>query len=171
MDNMEADSLLTIQDSYRELIASQQTLILSTVNADKRPEISYAPYVQDGQGMFYIFVSELASHTANLLQSGCASIMIVRDEAQSRNLFTRERLTYQCRASEIPLNNPASEAPLTQMQERFGETIKLLRSLSDFHLIVLVPETGRYVAGFGKAYDLKMPKGTPQPVMGEVKKR
>ncbi|TVT55275.1 MAG: HugZ family protein [Sedimenticola thiotaurini] len=171
MSDDEADRLLAVQNAYQALIASQQTLILSTVNQHQQPEISYAPFVQDEQGVFYIFVSELASHTANLLQSGRTSIMIVRDEVQSRNLFARERVSYQCSASDIPLSDPVSEIPLTQLQERFGETIKLLRTLADFHLIALTPETGRYVAGFGKAYDLILPDGIPVAVNGESKKK
>ena len=171
MSDAEADRLLDVQSAYQALITSQQTLILSTVNQNLQPEISYAPYVQDKQGVFHIFVSELASHTANLLQSAHASIMVVRDESQSRNLFARERVTYQCRANDIALSEPASETPLAQLQEQFGETIKLLRTLADFHLIALTPETGRYVAGFGKAYDLILPEGMPVAVAGEGKKQ
>ena len=42
------------------------------------------------------------------------------------------------------------------MQEKFGETIELLRSLPDFHLLALTPVNGKYVAGFGKAYSINV---------------
>ncbi|TVO74116.1 HugZ family pyridoxamine 5'-phosphate oxidase [Sedimenticola selenatireducens] len=165
MNDSENETLAAVKEAYLALIASQQTLMLSTVNAMQQAEISYAPYVQDSQGTFCIFVSQLASHTGNLQRTGNGSVMFIREESKSRNLFARERLIYQCQTKEILRTDPAYDELLNQMQGRFGETVALLRSLADFHLIALVPTSGRYVAGFGKAYDLSLPDGMPVPVM------
>jgi len=137
--------------AYQKLIATQQTLLLATVSDSAQPDISYAPYVRDEQGHFYIFISELASHTRNLLANRHASIMFIQAESESTELFARERVTLKCDATEIFPDNPIYEQQLGLFKSQFGEIVSLLKSLSDFHLFALKPESGQYVAGFGKA--------------------
>ena len=137
-----------------ELITSQQTLLLATATTHAIPDLSYAPFVQDNAGSFYIFVSDLASHTTNLRGNPQASVMFIRPESESPNLFARERASFNCRVTEITRDNALYDAQLQALQDKFGETVKLLRSLSDFHLLALTPEQGRYVAGFGRAYKI-----------------
>jgi putative heme iron utilization protein len=144
-----------------ELIASQQTLILSTASANCVPDISYAPFVRDHAGVFYIYVSELASHTANLLNNPQASLMFIRPESESTNLFARERAVFSCRVKEITRDNDdCYTIRLNALQDKFGEVVSLLRSLSDFHLFALNPENGRYVAGFGRAFTINLCDGS-----------
>ena len=143
-----------------ELIASQQTLTLSTASANCVPDISYAPFVRDHTGLFYIYVSELASHTANLLNNPQASIMFIRPESESSNLFARERAVFSCRVKEIARDDEIYTVRLNALQDKFGEVVSLLRSLSDFHLFALYPESGRYVAGFGRAFTINVNDGS-----------
>ncbi len=147
----EAD-LTQLASACRALQHASQTLLLSSLSAEGTPELSYAPYVKDDQGCFYIFISELAGHTRNLLQQPACSVMFIRDESKSRNLFARERLTYVCRAEALPDAAPDRSAMLDKLQTTFGETVTLLRQLADFRLFRLTPEQGRYVVGFGRAY-------------------
>jgi putative heme iron utilization protein len=42
----------------------------------------------------------------------------------------------------------------------------LLRTLPDFHLIELIPETGHYVAGFSKAYAIDLQRNTLRHLRG-----
>jgi putative heme iron utilization protein len=42
----------------------------------------------------------------------------------------------------------------------------LLRTLPDFHLIELIPETGHYVAGFSKAYAIDLHRNTLRHLRG-----
>jgi putative heme iron utilization protein len=143
-----------------ELIASQQTLLLATASANSMPDISYAPFVRDKTGIFYIYVSELASHTDNLLNNPQASILFIRPEAESRNLFVIERAVFSCRVKEIARDDEMYATRLDALQEKFGEVVGVLRSLSDFHLFALFPETGRYVAGFGRAFTINANDGS-----------
>jgi putative heme iron utilization protein len=145
---------------YHELIASQQTLTLSTASADGVPDISYAPFVRDHSGQFYIYVSEMAGHTANLLNNPLASILFIRPESESRNLFARERAVFSCSVKEIIRNTELYTYQLQALQDKFGEVVGLLRSLSDFHLFALRPESGRYVVGFGRAFTINVNDGT-----------
>jgi heme iron utilization protein len=159
----DTENLTDKANALQELLASQQTLVLSTASADGEPDLSYAPFVPDQAGCFYIFVSELAAHTANLLANPTASVMFIRPESESRNLFARERAVFNCKARKIGRNEEIYTAQLTAMQGQFGEVVSLLRSLSDFHLFALCPESGRYVAGFGQAYTVNVKDGSVSP--------
>ena len=46
------------------------------------------------------------------------------------------------------------ENALDLLMERFGNVVGVLRSLPDFVLFQLKPKSGRFVTGFGQAYDL-----------------
>ena len=152
MDKFNNDAQEDHTSKYRELILSQQTLLLSTVTEQGEPECSYAPYVRDQQGVFYIYVSELATHTRNMLQKGRASVLFIRPEQDVNNLFARERVVLNCEVNEVQSNDERYDKLLLKMKEKFGETVDLLCSLSDFHLLALTPLNGKYIAGFGQAF-------------------
>ena len=40
------------------------------------------------------------------------------------------------------------------MHQRFGEIIDILCSLTDFRVYKLTPKQGRYVEGFGRAFNI-----------------
>lgn len=141
---------------YHKLMASQQTLILSTATANGVPNISYAPFARDHAGLFYIYVSEMAEHTVNLLRNPQASILFIRPESESRNLFARERAVLDCSVKEIIRGTEIHTRQIKALQEKFGKIISLLSTLPDFHLFALRPECGRYVAGFGQAFTIDM---------------
>ena len=160
----ETENLTERANALQELLDSQQTLLLSTASINNEPDLSYAPFMQDQAGCFYIFVSELATHTANLLANSKASVMFIRPESESRNLFARERVVFNCKAREISRHEEIHTSQLTALQDKFGEVVSLLRSLSDFHLFALSPESGRYVAGFGQAYTINVKDGSVSPL-------
>lgn len=141
----------SLQSACDQLILKQKTLLLATCSVEGHADISYAPYVKDG-GRFYIFVSELAKHTKNLLQHPQASVMFIQAEAEASSLFARQRLTLECLAQEISKSDPLYTQQLDAMTTQLGEILHLLRSLPDFHLFALTPSHGQFVAGFGKAF-------------------
>jgi putative heme iron utilization protein len=149
--------------ALQEFLASQQTLLLSTASVSGIPGISYAPFVRD-EGCFYILISELAVHTDNLFANPQASVMFVRPEYESNNLFARERAIFDCSVKEIGRSDAIYQTQLMAMQDKFGEIVGVLRSLSDFHLFALSPESGRYVAGFGQAYTINVKDGSLSPL-------
>jgi putative heme iron utilization protein len=159
----ETDNLTDRAIDLQELLATQQTLLLSTASASCVPDLSYAPFVRDPAGSFYIFVSELAGHTANLLNNPQASVMFIRPESEARNLFARERAVFNCTVKELKRDETIYTTQLLALQDKFGEVVSVLRSLSDFHLFALCPASGRYVAGFGRAYTINVEDGTLFP--------
>lgn len=142
--------------SLQELLVSQQTLLLSTASGSSVPDLSAAPFVRDQAGCFYIFISELATHTDNLQKNPLASVMFVRPESESNNLFARERAVFNCKTREIKRHEPLYTTQLKAFQDKFGGIASLLDSLTDFHLFALCPETGRYIVGFGQAYTINV---------------
>jgi hypothetical protein len=146
--------------ALQELLTSQQTLLLSTASVTGIPDLSYAPFVRDGSGCFYIFISKLAAHTDNLFTNPQASVMFVRPESVSNNLFAREQAIFDCSVKDINRDDDCYATQLMALQNQFGEIVGVLRSLSDFHLFALSPESGRYVAGFGQAFTINVKDGS-----------
>lgn len=131
-----------------------QTAILSTSAKDGVSVASYAPFVLDDSETPYIFISQLAQHTQNLLARSSLSILFIADEQASKNLFARQRLTLNCNAIEVSRESNTGIEILALFNEKFGKMTALLQSLNDFHLFQLNVETGSYVRGFGQAYSI-----------------
>lgn len=140
-----------LQQACDDLITQQNGLLLASIGSDGMADISYAPYIRDESG-FYIFVSELAKHTQNLLSNPQASVLFIEPEADAANPFARRRLTMQCWVQEIDQTAPIYSSKLDVMAAKFGEIVSVLRCLPDFHLLLLQPQHGQFVGGFGKAF-------------------
>lgn len=151
-----------LESDYRALIDSQLTLLLATSSDNGDADISYAPYLCVDK-VFYVYVSELAKHTANMLHRRQASVMFIQPEAKAANPFARQRLAFNCRVGEVGKEDPSFSRVLDAMHDRFGEVVGVLRSLTDFHLLALTPLQGQYVAGFGKAFSIDVESGALLP--------
>ncbi|MEH6443608.1 MAG: pyridoxamine 5'-phosphate oxidase family protein [Oceanospirillaceae bacterium] len=138
-------------ESCQQLQQSFNCLLLSTVNEQAQPLASFAPYVEE-QGSFYIFVSELAQHTQNMAKQRVASVMFIESEESAKNLYARQRAVIQV-SVHLVTDKELIDQLFTKMELAHGKTINLLRGLADFKMLELRPEQGRYVVGFGKAYD------------------
>lgn len=148
-----------LQQQIEDFIVQQKTLMLSTSNGENMPLASYTPYICDSHGDFYIFISDMAEHSKNiryaLENQQSISIMLIADEQDSRNLFARKRLTYQCQVTFIAREESIWGERIELFQQRFGKIMQLLSQLGDFRLYCLKPGTGNFVLGFGKAYALE----------------
>ena len=144
------EELAAVARNCQKLIDSHQTLSLSTLSADGNPDISYTPYLRAEDGTFYIFVSELAHHTANPV----CSVLFAAPETQTKNMYARERVFFRCQVEEVPRDTDQYRHWLDLIQEKFGKTVEVLRNLPDFHLFSLKPSDGQYTAGFGKAFKI-----------------
>jgi len=149
---------MNIERELLEFLHGAQSLMLATVNAQGLPEASYAPFVQQ-DGCYYIFVSALASHTANLKQTGVASVLFTASHDDS-HAYARKRLSCRCKARVIARQDALFEAVMQRLEETFGKLIVTLRGLGDFQLIQLEPRQGNFVAGFGKAFEVDFPLGS-----------
>ena len=130
-----------------------RTVQLATLGEDGYPHVGYTPHLFDGPDIL-IFVSRLAAHTRDLLERPRAAVMLIADEADSRQIFARTRVSYRCEAEPIAADDPAREPLLDAFEQRHGKMIGLVRQLPDFVLFRLRPVSGQFVMGFGKAYRL-----------------
>lgn len=137
----------------------QKTLILATSSSEHQSLASYAPFIEDENGCFYLLLSGLAEHSVNLRQhqseGRSLSVLLIQDERDSRNLFARKRLSYQCNVEIWSREHPQWPVTIERLQEKFGKTIEVLAGLGDFQLYQLTPRQGNYVRGFGQAYELE----------------
>ena len=141
-----------LQQEVIDFRSKFKSVVLATLSSGGVPDASYTPYILDDNGNIFIFVSELAQHTKNLINLPKVSLLWIADEEHSRNLFARQRLTLQCDVKETPPDTIQWNAVLTRMQHVHGKTIEVLRSLPDFHLFTLEARHGNYVRGFAKAF-------------------
>ena len=147
----------TIMAEISQFRQQQQSLILAS-SKDGKVLCSYAPFVVDDQGRFFLLLSGLAEHSANLYehqsQQRNLSVLLIEDEQQARNIFARKRLSYQCKVVIWSREHPHWSSTIELLQEKFGSTVDVLAGLGDFKLYQLTPEQGNYVRGFGQAYEL-----------------
>ena len=143
-----------IRAEVEALIDARRSLQLATLTKGGEPDASYAPFVRDEDGNFYIFVSELTRHTRNLLAHPRHSVLLVEPEAESQQIFARKRVTFDCIAEVVSREDPDWKARLAAFEARFGAVIDMLSSLNDFVLFRLVPQRGRFVKGFGQAFTI-----------------
>ncbi len=161
----------TVLNAYKTLPETVNSLMLSTISSDGMPHASYAPYVMDPAHCLYIFTSGLSAHTQNLLRTPKAGVLIIEDECASLQIFARQRIQYDCAVTLLERQSPEWEDTANVFEQRFGNLIQMLRQLADFQIFRLAPQTGRFIMGFGAAYDVNptdlsqlIPKAvTPEP--------
>ncbi|BBN58642.1 HugZ family protein [Hydrogenovibrio marinus] len=151
--NSERKPLQSIYKECMTFIDGFQTVVLATLNKNSEPDSSYAPVFQENQ-RFYIYISELASHTFNLLENPRASMLFIEPEEKADHLFARQRVTIRVNAATVERDSEQWADILNKMEGKFGEIIQMLRPLEDFHLFELTPESINYVRGFAQAYTL-----------------
>ncbi|MEL6263020.1 MAG: pyridoxamine 5'-phosphate oxidase family protein [Cyanobacteria bacterium J06626_6] len=143
-----------ILETYRTFPQQFGSIILGTTSSSGQPQASYAPCVIDDVRNIYIFVSGLSAHTQNLTATGKASALFIKDESQTQQMFARQRLSYDCSAVLLDRESEQWSAIASQFAERFGNIVEVMVSLPDFRIFQLRPQSGRFVMGFGAAYDI-----------------
>lgn len=141
------------RQKYTEFAAGLKTLLLSTIDENGRPFISYAPFVKM-EGKFYIYISRIANHYRHLEERSIADVMLIADEASTVNLFARERARFSCEARNV--GEAGNAAVFEQFKQTFSPQMMTILQGLDFSLFELVPSEGRYVVGFGQAYDIDL---------------
>ena len=142
----------TLKPECETFLSQFRSLLLGTLNLEEEVDLSYAPFV-DHHDSFFILTSQLSSHTANLKQRGSATIFFIEDESTCDEIYARRRLCFRCQALAHSRDSDTWKTLTPLFFERFGQIIETLTSLPDFELFQLAPSGGRWVKGFGKAFD------------------
>ena len=128
-----------------------KTILLSTVDAEGNPNVSYAPFVIHN-GEYQVLISTIARHARNLLEVPKVSLMLIEDESQSREIFARRRLTFDSSVRMVERHSAEWEEAIQALKARHGDTISNLAKMEDFKLFCFKPEKGLFVKGFGQAF-------------------
>ena len=59
------------------------------------------------------------------------------------------------RAVEVTRSDARWDQGIAGLRDRHGGSVDTLITLSDLRLFHLLPQSGRYIVGFGQAYELK----------------
>lgn len=134
-----------------QLIQNQKSLIISSLNSNNLPETSYAPFVMIDNEV-YVYLSEAANHYYNLRDNKNCSVMIIEDEKDSKTIFARERVTFE---GEAKMLDKVDDIVFDKFYEVHSvQMMSVLRAM-DFDMFKITLKKGRYVKGFGKAYDIE----------------
>ncbi|MBN2896294.1 MAG: pyridoxamine 5'-phosphate oxidase family protein [Campylobacterales bacterium] len=143
------------------------SVALSSVDESGAPQGSYAPFVYD-DGVFYIYISDIAAHARNLKRLPKVGLLFAEDEAVCTNIFARKRMSFQCDVRRIERESARFDRVLGLFEGRFDAAlVRQLRSMIDFQLYALRPYSGEAVFGFGGA---KMDQLIPRRGAHSVKK-
>ena len=137
-----------------DFIEGRKSLQLASLTDDGYPYASYAPFAI-GNDCLYVLLSEIAIHALNLKQNPRAGVLIIEDEDSAKELFARVRVNYKANVELIDrADTDAWKEGVDLLVACHGERPEKLSQLADFFLFKLIPQGGRYVKGFGRAFSL-----------------
>jgi heme iron utilization protein len=145
--------LASARQDYLTLRNQSSSALLATLSPNGKPNASYAPVLWLNDNC-YLFLSELASHTGNLMANPAISLMLIEGEQFAANAFARQRITVQGKADVIARDASVFEQVLSEFHRRFGGVMSIIEPLPDFHLFRIRLDSGHFVRGFGQAFSL-----------------
>jgi len=138
------------------LVRQQHTAALGTLR-DGSPLVSLVLFAcAPDLSEFYIHVSRLAQHTGGLLADPRAGLLIIENGSPSRNPLSLSRVSIQGVAAVLEEESAAFSTSRLQYLAAHPAA-RMNFGLSDFLLFRIRPQACRFVAGFGKIFDLDEP--------------
>jgi putative heme iron utilization protein len=102
---------------------------------------------------FYIHVSKLGKHTTDMESNPRVSLLITETDDRRLDPQTLARVSLRGMAEMLPRTDSSYAQVKKNYLERFPEAEQLF-SLGDFNLWKIMPKGGRFVAGFGRAFNI-----------------
>lgn len=144
-----------IEESLIKFIDSKKTVIISSYN-DGTCVSSYAPFVREDNKIF-ITISKIAPHFKSLSIDKNVSLMFIQDEKDAFSIFARLRATF-CVTPKFHYEQDIKDKIFDKFVDLYPDdaSISFIRNMSDFCVVEFeLLSKGRYVKGFGAAYDLE----------------
>lgn len=141
---------LELEQRLRGLLEVQRIASLGTLH-EGEPYVSMVPFalVPGGSG-FVIHVSQLATHTKDMLASPQVSMLVVAPQSPQVQPQALARVTIQGDATQYVESTPAHAEAKQVYLSRFPQSSTMFE-LSDFSLFAIRPRSIRFVGGFGQA--------------------
>jgi heme oxygenase (biliverdin-IX-beta and delta-forming) len=139
--------------TLRELLQVQTIAALGTLH-DAAPFVSMVPIalLPHASGIV-INVSELASHTADMLADPRVSLLIVAPQAEGAMAQSLARVTIQGTAMQLMDGSAGHAAARDAYLARFPDAAQIA-ALPDFSFFSIRPESARFIPGFAQAMTL-----------------
>lgn len=137
------------------LLKNQKSLMISSIDKDNNPAISYAPFVMIGEKI-YVYLSKAANHYYNLRDNKKCAVMLIEDESVAKTIFARARLSFECEAKML---ENVSEDIFAKFDDIHDSKMMSMFKKMDFDMFELDIKVGRLVKGFGQAFEIKFVNG------------
>ena len=135
------------------LIRETRIAALGTLH-DGEPNLAMVAYaVADDFSAFYIHVSKLGKHTTDMEKDPRVSLLITEKDDDRADPQTLARVAIRGVAEILPRTKSDYVEVRNIYLGRFPEAEQLF-SLGDFNFWKITPKGGRFVAGFGRAFNL-----------------
>lgn len=141
--------------SFARLIRTQRVAAFGTLR-DGGPLVSMILYAAANDfAAFYIHASRLAQHTQDMLKDPRVSLMIAETDTGSQDPQTLARVSIRGEAVVVPPTAEEYEDAKSVYLQKFPEAAFNF-TLGDFSIYKIEPRTARFVAGFGKIFNLTL---------------
>jgi heme iron utilization protein len=141
------------EQTLARLIRSTRIAALGT-QYDGEPNLAMVAYsFAHDFSAFYIHVSKLGKHTTDMEADPRVSLLITETDDRRADPQTLARVSLRGMAEILPRDDPGYAQVKKAYLERFPEAEQLF-SLGDFNIWRITPKSGRFVAGFGRAFNL-----------------
>ena len=142
-----------VLEAIRDLVATHRVLGLAVL-VDGDPEASLLPYAARADyGAVYVQASGLARHSKGLQPGARVGVLIHENEAADADPLQTKRMTVQATVAVLDRESEAFAAAREAFVGRLPGAAMTL-NLGDFTLYELTLGRGRYIAGFGQAYNI-----------------
>jgi len=135
------------------LIRETRAAALGTLH-DGDPNLAMVAYsFAEDFSAFYIHVSRLGKHTVDMETDPRVSLLITETDDRRPDPQTLARVSIRGTAEILPRNGPGYSQVKQNYLKRYPEAEQLF-SLGDFNLWKITLKGGRFVAGFGRAFNV-----------------
>jgi putative heme iron utilization protein len=141
------------EQTLARLIRDTRLAALGTIHNGEPNLAMMAVAFESDFSAFYIHVSKLGKHTGDMENDPHMSLLLTEADDHRPDPQTLARVSIQGTATVLLRDNPDYARVKTLYLKRFPEAEQLF-SLGDFNLWKITPKGGRFVAGFGRAFNL-----------------
>ena len=85
--------------------------------------------------------------------NGKLELLFLEDEAKAKAVTVRQRVRFKAQAVFLERDEKFGKI-MDAFEEKAGNTMKIMRDMTDFHLVELIFLEGSFVKGFGQAYTI-----------------
>lgn len=145
-----------VKADLEEFMQGFRSICLASLHKDNSVVCSYAPLIQDN-GNYYIYISEVSEHFSSISQNPKnIEVMFLQDQNEAPSSILRKRVRFKAEATFMERGAEFDRIyDIFEAQNDHNASFKTIRKMLDFHLIQLHFKEGRFVKGFGQAYDIK----------------